>query len=69
MKYVARTLRCSYGVVGLNGWQYLMSDTLPGEVRLFDSPELAEEFLSSHGLDIDESDIEIVECPDGEVEQ
>jgi hypothetical protein len=46
-----------------------MSDTLPGEVRLFDSPELAEEFLSSHGLDIDESDIEIVECPDGEVEQ
>ena len=68
MQYAARTLTCADGVVGLNGWQYLMSDTLPGKVRLFDSPELAEEFLSSHGVDIDESGIEIVECPDGEVE-
>ena len=61
---VIRTLACSDGVVGLNGWQYLLTDD--GKEMEFDSKDSANSFLLDGGYEqeyIDER-IEIIEKGD-----
>jgi len=44
-----KTLVCSDGVVGLNGWQYLLDDD--DELMPFKDNESATTFLKGHGYD------------------
>ena len=63
MKYLVKTLVCADGVVGLNGWQYLLTDD--NKTMLFDSKSAAKTFLLDGGcsqefideqVEIEESD-------------
>ena len=44
---IIRTLVCQDGVVGLNGWQYLLTDS--GENMEFDNKDSANSFLLDGG--------------------
>ena len=44
---VIRTLICPDGVIGLNGWQYLLDDD--GEEMEFDNTDSANSFLLDNG--------------------
>ena len=46
-KYKIRTLVCQDGVVGLNGWQYLLNDE--NNEMLFDNKNSANKFLIDVG--------------------
>ena len=47
MKVIVRTLVCPDGVIGLNGWQYLLDDD--GYEMEFDSEGAANKFLLDGG--------------------
>ena len=47
MKVIVRTLVCPDGVIGLNGWQYLLDDD--GYEMEFDSKGSANKFLLDGG--------------------
>lgn len=50
-KVVCKTLMCNDGVVGINGYQYLLDDE--GYAKRFDSKDSAVKFLLDNGEDID----------------
>tara|TARA_R110002020_G_scaffold131962_1_gene294869 strand:+ start:256 stop:453 length:198 start_codon:yes stop_codon:yes gene_type:complete len=59
---VIRTLICEDGIVGLNGYQYLLDDN--NDCLVFDNETKAIDFLISNGVDkesIDNGNIEIVD--------
>ena len=47
-KYTARTLVCQDGVIGLNGWQYLLDNE--NNTMLFNDKKSANKFLLDNGL-------------------
>ena len=47
MKVIVRTLVCPDGVIGLNGWQYVLDDN--GNEMEFDSKDSANKFLLDAG--------------------
>ena len=57
---IIRTLVCQDGVIGLNGWQYLLTDS--GEDMKFDSEDSANSFLLDSGYSQEHIDewIEII---------
>ena len=61
---VVRTLLCGDGIIGLNGWRYLLNsdDTL---MKFIDT-ESAKAFLKAHTIDSDE--IDLVDDSTGELE-
>jgi hypothetical protein len=64
---VIRTLTCGDGVIGLNGWRYLLNsdDTL----MKFIDKETAKTFLKTHSINNDEMEfIDFVDESTGELE-
>ena len=61
---VVRTLLCEDGIIGLNGWRYLLNsdDTL----MKFIDKESAKTFLKTYDIDSDE--IDLVDDSTGELE-
>ena len=61
---VVRTLTCEDGIIGLNGWRYLLNadDTL----MKFIDKESAKTFLKTHNINSDE--IDFVDESTGELE-
>ena len=61
---VVRTLLCGDGIIGLNGWRYLLNsdDTL----MKFSDKESAKTFLKTH--DIDKDEVDFVDEDTGELE-
>ena len=61
-EFIVRTLHCEDGVVGLNGYQYLLHED--DSLMKFETKEVAERFLTQHGIDLDQ--VEIVDFKQGE---
>ena len=60
---VVRTLTSNDGVMGLNGYHYLLH--ADDSLMRFETKEVAEKFLLKHGIDID--DVEIIDSITGEI--
>ena len=59
---VVRTLYSNDGVIGLNGYHYLLH--ADDSLMKFKTQEIAEKFLTKHGIDLDQ--VEIVDFKTGE---
>ena len=62
-KLIVRTLHSNDGVIGLNGYQYLLN--ADDSLMSFPSIEKAEKFLTKHGIDIEL--VEIIDFHTGEL--
>lgn len=52
---IVRTLYNNDGVIGLNGYHYLLHED--DSLMKFETKEVAEKFLTKHGIDLDQVEI------------
>mgnify|MGYP003319450270 FL=1 len=62
-EFIVRTLHCEDGVVGLNGYQYLLHED--DSLMKFETKEVAKRFLTQNDIDLDT--VEIIDIKTGEI--